>query len=139
LLAGNMAEALFAEELRNGRGVRLHMNFHCYLSDSIPILGFYAIENNLFMFGSCGGEAGPNENLVRSWFGDWRPYEGQFEFAGRLDEGAKVKASALSVKFHVSTPVFLGLSEDGRLANAGCSAAYQSNFVFVGIGFHDNW
>jgi len=40
-----MAEASFAKELGNGRGVRLHMNFHCYLSDPIPILGFYAIEN----------------------------------------------------------------------------------------------
>jgi hypothetical protein len=30
-------------------------------------------------------------------------------------------------------------SEGRRLANAGRSAGYQSNFVFVGIGFHDNW
>jgi hypothetical protein len=41
-----------------------------------------------------------NENLIRSWFGDWHAYERQFEFAARLDEGAKLKASVLSVKFH---------------------------------------
>jgi hypothetical protein len=59
LLPDNMVEASFAKELRNEFGVRLHVNFHCYLSDSIPILGFDAMENSKSASASLRQEISP--------------------------------------------------------------------------------
>ena len=59
LLPDNMVEASFAKELRNELGVRLHVNFHCYLSDSIPILGFDAMENSKSASASLRQEISP--------------------------------------------------------------------------------